>query len=200
MIKRLTVAHYKEDLGWLNQINPQIEIFIYHKNDDTNLKHDQKIIINDKEFILPNVGRESHTYLKHIIDNYDNLADIEYFSQGLNDHASGFVDFVNNDNTPEYKHISDYHKTFMSKNGYITEHMKNEGYETRHIWDMLFDYDPPEEIEITVHGLFKIDKTRILKNEKLIYEKCLDLFSDNDKDNINAWNFEYFWPLLFHRQ
>ena len=44
---------------------------------------------------LPNVGRESHTYLHHIVSNYDSLADWTVFSQaaapsfGYKGHRSG---------------------------------------------------------------------------------------------------------------
>jgi hypothetical protein len=31
---------------------------------------------------LPNIGREGHTYLHHIIENYNNLADVNVFLQG----------------------------------------------------------------------------------------------------------------------
>ena len=35
-----------------------------------------------KTINLPNIGREAHTYLYHIINNYDNLADINVFLPG----------------------------------------------------------------------------------------------------------------------
>merc|ERR1719248_86361 len=44
---------------------------------------------------LPNVGRESHTYLHHIVDNYENLANWTVFTQagepsfGYKGHRSG---------------------------------------------------------------------------------------------------------------
>ena len=75
MRKRLVVAHYKEDLNWLNRINQDVVKFIYHK--DTNLTdYREKLQVTENEFQLCNVGRESHTYLKHIIDNYDDLYEI----------------------------------------------------------------------------------------------------------------------------
>jgi hypothetical protein len=40
---------------------------------------------------LPNVGREAHTYLTHILERYDSLADITVFCQGHPfDHAPDF--------------------------------------------------------------------------------------------------------------
>lgn len=76
----IVVARYNENLDWL--VNYSSICKIYNKgNDDinTNFKSIER---------LPNVGRESHTYLHHIIKNYDNLAKITLFIQGnISDHV-----------------------------------------------------------------------------------------------------------------
>ncbi len=73
---QLIVARYNEDLAWLNNIPPQITPRVYDKSPNGN---------------LPNVGREAHTYLHHICENYDNLADFTIFAQGKPfDHAFDF--------------------------------------------------------------------------------------------------------------
>ena len=72
MVVELVIARYNEDISWLSKVK-NIKITIYNKGEDN---------INKKSIKLPNIGRESHTYLTHIIDNYDNLADITIFSQG----------------------------------------------------------------------------------------------------------------------
>ena len=63
----IVIARYNEDLSWLNKIDKNIKITIYNKGNNN---------INFPFIQLPNIGRESHTYLYHIINNYDNLADI----------------------------------------------------------------------------------------------------------------------------
>jgi len=68
----LVIARYNEDISWLNKIKNK-KITIYNKGKDD---------INKESIKLPNIGRESHTYLTHIIRNYNNLADITIFSQG----------------------------------------------------------------------------------------------------------------------
>ena len=76
MTIELVVARYLEDLSWLNNIPPQISPRIYDKSPTGN---------------LPNVGREAHTYLHHIVENYDNLPDLTIFAQGKPfDHAFDF--------------------------------------------------------------------------------------------------------------
>ena len=75
----LVVARYEEDISWIKRIpeNMYSRLFIYNKGSDIELNF-TKIIFNS----LPNYGRESHTYLKHVIDNYDNLGDITLFIPG----------------------------------------------------------------------------------------------------------------------
>ena len=76
MFIELVVARYQEDLSWLNNIAPQIQPCVYDKSPDGN---------------LPNIGREAHSYLHHIVNNYDDLADLTVFAQGKPfDHAYDF--------------------------------------------------------------------------------------------------------------
>lgn len=72
MVVELVIARYNEDISWLSKVK-NMKITIYNKGEDN---------INKSSIKLPNIGRESHTYLTHIIDNYDNLSDITIFSQG----------------------------------------------------------------------------------------------------------------------
>jgi len=75
----LVVARYNEDIDWINN-DPfnQFNIVLYNKGDDLSDKYNSKCQLNK----LDNVGRESHTYLYHIIKNYDNLAPITVFIPG----------------------------------------------------------------------------------------------------------------------
>jgi hypothetical protein len=71
---QIVVSRYNEDITWLLPFK-EITI-IYNKGDNHNLLNKFTTIQ------LENVGRESHTYLYHIIKNYDNLADKTIFFQG----------------------------------------------------------------------------------------------------------------------
>lgn len=66
----IVIAKYKEDILWCNKYKHLTTI--YDKSNEP-LK---------KSIHLPNVGRESHTYLYHIINNWDKLADNTLFTQG----------------------------------------------------------------------------------------------------------------------
>lgn len=74
------IARYNEDITWLNELKKE-DVIIYNKGTPLNI---------DNEILLKNVGKEPHTYLKYIIDNYNNLPDICVFSQGkVEDHIYG---------------------------------------------------------------------------------------------------------------
>lgn len=71
----VVIARYNESLEWSSNIsNTRTKCIIYNKG--SKLDHIGPIIH------LPNVGREEHTYLYHIINNYDNLSDYTMFLQG----------------------------------------------------------------------------------------------------------------------
>lgn len=69
----LVVARYVEDLSWLRNIPPQIRVSVADKNPDAP---------HPGSTALPNVGREAHSYLHHIIARYDSLAPTTVFCQG----------------------------------------------------------------------------------------------------------------------
>ena len=90
----IVIARYNEDLSWLKKIPKNIKIIIYNKGLDDIVK-----IPGVKYDIikLPNIGRESHTYLYHIINNYDNLANKTILCQGDSIfHSPGFLDLLKN--------------------------------------------------------------------------------------------------------
>lgn len=75
----LVVARYNEFLGWINNIDDHFNVIIYNKGKTLtacNFKRPVEIIN------VPNVGRESETYLRHIIKSYNGLADYTIFCQG----------------------------------------------------------------------------------------------------------------------
>lgn len=64
---KVVVARYNEDVEWCKPF----PCIIYNKGGAL-----------PNTIALPNIGREAHTYLHHIIENYDNLDDYTAFVQG----------------------------------------------------------------------------------------------------------------------
>ena len=72
----IVVAHYNERLHWLKSVANHSHV--YHKG--KGLRPPPLPLYAWEK--LPNVGRESHTYLYHIINNYESLAEVTIFVQG----------------------------------------------------------------------------------------------------------------------
>lgn len=76
----VVVARYKEDISWLAPIAKHCVIYNKGPHLDTDIAFKQIVF-------LPNVGREAHTYLSHILDRWHDLAPVTVFIQGrITDH------------------------------------------------------------------------------------------------------------------
>ena len=76
----LVVARHREDLQWLRRIPSNCRATVYDKGGG-----------HPGGIPLPNLGREAHSYLHHLVERYDELADVTVFSQGKPfDHAPDF--------------------------------------------------------------------------------------------------------------
>lgn len=72
----LVLARYNEDLSWAAPWADKLDVFVYNKGAA------YPGTFNATWLTLPNVGREAHTYLTHIIENYEQLHDVTIFLQG----------------------------------------------------------------------------------------------------------------------
>lgn len=72
MSNQIVIARYNENLEWTKFL--KTEAVIYNKGEDVETRH--------KTVRLPNIGMGGATFWYHIIENYDNLADITLFIQG----------------------------------------------------------------------------------------------------------------------
>lgn len=80
---QIVVARYNEDVNWLKGAT---NVIVYNKGDGLS---DMNNVVP-----LPNVGREAHTYLHHIVENYERLADVTLFTQAkISDH--GYPENIN---------------------------------------------------------------------------------------------------------
>lgn len=84
----IVLSRYEEDTSWVQPFATGAKLLIYNKGSALN-----------GTIELPNVGRESHTYLHHIVHNYEDLARWTVFSQarepsfGYKGHLSRGVTF-----------------------------------------------------------------------------------------------------------
>lgn len=85
----IVIAQYNENISWIHNLdkNNIQNIYLYTKNSNNINPVNHKTIPIHRTY-LPNVGRESHTYLYHIINHYTNLDDFIFFVQGSNETLS----------------------------------------------------------------------------------------------------------------
>lgn len=75
--RELVIAHYDGELDWIAEVRDVFDhITVYHKGPGS-----LSSALIDEVVVLPNVGREAHTYLTHITRRYSDLADRTVFSQ-----------------------------------------------------------------------------------------------------------------------
>jgi len=67
----IVLARYDEDVRWIDEYRTQAAVTIYEKSQSP----------TPGGIHLENVGRESHTYLHHIVSRYDTLASWTVFAQ-----------------------------------------------------------------------------------------------------------------------
>ena len=91
--KTVVIARYSEDPSWINEI-VGCDIVIYNKGRDDI----DKVKLKEWEIHqLPNLGREGHTYLHHIVSNWDKLNGLIFFTQAS----------VSDNRDPFYPNIDD---------------------------------------------------------------------------------------------
>ena len=75
--RELVVCRYNEDLLWLDGVPADFHIVVYDKGDRPSWAHRPC-----RRVSLPNVGREAHSMLHHIVAHYGDLAERTCFVQG----------------------------------------------------------------------------------------------------------------------
>ena len=208
------IARYNENIDWIKYINTNLfDIFIYNKGD--NINNDN---INCKILKLENNGRESHTYLYHIINYYENLPEKIIFTQAHPfDHVRyNFINEINNFDTCNFnffyfsKNILNI-KYDINKNKFLEYGILN-----GNNWQNYHELNSP--ISITMKKLFEnfenqnlniifgagaiygVNKELIIKNKKEFYINCIDILnnSSNLKNPDEGHCFERLWHYIFN--
>lgn len=180
MKKRVVVAKYKEDLDWLKYAKDEgFDIVIYNKDCPhvtNNFLYCEKVFSIENSislYNLMNIGRESHTYLLHIVNNYENLYDIEFFLQGdpvqhiceyskptntYDDDVKHLWDEVKKCEEYDFYDISNYEKIQVYSEAqytFIKSVFKNHPHINQHYNSENNSYTEGHTIHETVEGLFK---------------------------------------------
>lgn len=207
MKRGIVVAKYNEDISWLSQIDPGIKRYIYNKGQDDfpdNIR-------------LSNIGREAHTYLVHIVNNYNNLDDFLIFTQGNPfDHVSNISEFNELGTVNGYRSFVRLFGNYIKgeiisfkhhparrlradvSNQWMQFSSKSE-ITPNFLHQKFFGSNVKDDTWVSVNAIFSIDKETILKHDKEVYIYLLELFDRQDQ-NWMAYVLEYFWTLLFKNE
>lgn len=191
----IVVAKYKENLNWLNEYIDKYPIYLYDKGGE---KYNYNKSINVE--YLENIGRESHTYLHHIIKNYDNLSDYVIFTQGShNDHMKNFKKLFKPKNC--YFHLFYFPKNFRLKyfNGKLIQNKENltfgEWFD-KYINDN-FNCDK-YHFYLKFGAIFTITKENILSRPKSFYENLIKQLNDTGSNPELGHFIERSWYYIFN--
>jgi hypothetical protein len=192
----LVIARYNEDLAWVRNAAPGIQTVVYNKGEPGS---------RADEIPLSNAGREAHTYLHHIVENYDHLAAVTTFCQGKPfDHAFDFHDSLarvareglqNPEGFEWFGHIIDTDDATGSR--LFQSWSKNP--EKRPLamdvfWRQLFENPSPERFTFACGAQFALTRDLVLRLPRVYYQRARDLsLSHPDAPHF----FERVWNHVF---
>jgi len=184
----IVIARYQEDMSWTKEFS---NVIIYNKGEPLDTCYN--------EIKLENVGREAHTYFKHICDNYDKLGEYICFLQGNPfDHSPNILQ-----NLKKYSGDTiDIEFEYLSEK--ILECSLNgcryhPGLPLRKIYEHIFknkDQIGGNPFNFGAGAQFIVSKKQILKHSKEFYLNILKLL-ENDIRPIEAYVLERLYKLIF---
>lgn len=200
----VVVARYREDVSWTDSLG--LACTVYDKSGQPG------------PLALPNAGRETHTYLTHIVRRYPDFADFTAFLQGdpfghMGEHADaawlrerilsnarlnvGFTGFawfkLKCDRLGRPHSLADPEKRGRWK-GWGLDIPVGE------VYAALFQGDVPETFLVTAPaGMLFVSRERILARPLRFYERCLKLVEADPEDARNTGHaFERLWQVIFN--
>lgn len=179
----LVIAKYKEDISWLDKIN--VNTIVYDKGPDGNLK---------------NIGREAHTYVHHIVKNYDSLSEWTAFAQAKPfDHCARFMDLIN-----EFDKVKSQNEQekFFFLGTWITKcdingNPHHPNLDLKRFQELIFNDVPLQEMTFVAGAQFIVHVDLIKNKSKLFWENMLSVFEDQLHEQ-DAWCAERLWPYIFN--
>lgn len=205
---RVVVAKYKEDIAWVEKLG--FPATIYDKSGDKPGVHG--------EHALPNNGRESHTYLHHILERYPDFEDYTVFLQGdpfkhLAEGAdAGYLRDLITQKVRKGVQFSGlaWYRLSCDRLG-RPHHMRDADKKGRwkgwgkdipvgEVFEKLFPVPAPEKFMASAPaGLFLVSRERILTRPLSFYEGAMDLVLDDPEDENNTGHaLERLWQVIFN--
>jgi len=190
----LVVSHYNESLRWMNRIPPVFVKTIYHKGAEW----------IENSIALSNHGREAHSYLFHLVNRYDSLAETTVFCQGHPfDHASDFHQVLR-DLDRGVRRVSEFcwlgfiidtddvlgQRLFMN----WSKNPAKETLDLKTLYEALFEKSAPPLYHFYPGAQFIVSKKLVLLRPREFYIKALELSLEIENA---AHGFERIWDQVF---
>ena len=194
MQKELVISKFVRDTSWVNKINKDVSIKKYIKGKNLNLY--------DEIYIENNVGRDVHTFFYHILKNYNNLADITFFSQDYPfDHIANYIEIINSDidfiTKSSILHFDGYWgftgDVFTSSDD---GHPHDRDLFLNETWESLFNCPHPSKYDFVPGGHFCITKENVRIRSKEFYQHLVILLETYYK---MPWNIERLESYIFNK-
>lgn len=199
----VVVARYMENLSWLARLQrPNVDVVVYNKGGSAPIGYAGKVVQ------LPNVGRESHTYLTYVLEHYDRLPDVVHFTQGrVSDHPF-HARFEMIDLAPDAGESANYAPcrwhTGMDHRGrllaYAGQVLVSAGCGGEEWFRRHVDSDPDIDLDrmcIYWNAIFSVRRERILSRPREYYERLLGLVDSNASMEVCHY-FERSWYYIFN--
>jgi hypothetical protein len=212
----IVISRYNENLEWLSEINEErFNIIVYNKGVNDNFIKTSNMTIHN----LDNVGRCDHTYLYHIINNYNNLSNITIFLPG-----SGEIDYKLSRIKKIIELIKKYNSAiFIPCGGYHTN-VKDEFYNftlddwvTSDIQNRTLNPESKLELSeirpfgkwyehyfndirichLTYWGIFSVDSRDILQHPIEYYQNLIKQLCNSSNPEVGHY-FERAWCAVFY--
>ena len=202
----IIVSRFNEDISWLNNYK-EFKIIIYNKGNKLKKDNFKKIIK------LKNVGRESQTWLKHIVENYYNLNDINIFLQGRIDDLGCMAfknpkDYLKDINqfgfsVSRYALLGPFH--WSHNIGIDKDKRYKKQWENKEISRSIVGFRNfaksifpkiPILVSTSYGGCFAVKKSNIQKHSLNFYKDLLEILSSH-KNPIEGHYMERLWCYMF---
>lgn len=180
----LVVARYKEHVDWVDRFPNAL---IYNKG---TLLADCKA----SQELLPNMGRESQTYLHHICTRYDALADVTLFTQGWPFDHCYEEDLLHASETLRFRGLS---KEQLTETFDAPEFHPGLEQALHRVWRTLFSGPPPAYITFGPGAIFSVTSNQIRARPKRFYEMAHYLAWEHPDV---GYALERLWPVIFSQQ
>jgi hypothetical protein len=212
----IVVSRFNEKLDWLNEYPfNEFSYTVYNKGINSDF---EKTNVN-KIISLPNVGRCDHTYLYHIISNYDNMKNITVFFPGSihlpnkKGKAIDILERIKNNNYKSAIFIGEYTVNLKEKfydfklDNWLSSDQDNaQLYKSStlkpsiirpfgkwyqlHFGNLLVNH-------YSINSLFSIDKRDIIKFPKSRYRFLLNQLRIHNNPEVGHY-IERSWSAIFH--